>query len=82
MRQKLCPHPHYVHSFRIQTHHLQLAAGQPVYVSHPLHVSCVPGLPSKLSSTEELCTLLAVAIFTSTAQHAATNNGQVLNTHT
>uniref|UniRef100_A0A669BZT2 Arachidonate 12-lipoxygenase n=1 Tax=Oreochromis niloticus TaxID=8128 RepID=A0A669BZT2_ORENI len=49
----------------------------PVYVSHPLHVSCVPGLPSKLSSTEELCTLLAVAIFTSTAQHAATNNGQI-----
>ncbi|XP_014268461.3 arachidonate 12-lipoxygenase, 12S-type isoform X2 [Maylandia zebra] len=34
------------------------------------------GLPSKLSSREELCTLLAVAIFTSTAQHAATNNGQ------
>uniref|UniRef100_A0A669BG93 Arachidonate 12-lipoxygenase n=1 Tax=Oreochromis niloticus TaxID=8128 RepID=A0A669BG93_ORENI len=55
---------------------LVLSAGQPVYVSHPLHVSCVPGLPSKLSSTEELCTLLAVAIFTSTAQHAATNNGQ------
>lgn len=34
------------------------------------------GLPSKLCSKEELSTLLAVAIFTSTAQHAATNNGQ------
>ncbi|XP_013877183.1 arachidonate 12-lipoxygenase, 12S-type [Austrofundulus limnaeus] len=34
------------------------------------------GLPSKLSDREELSTLLAVAIFTSTAQHAATNNGQ------
>ncbi|XP_041820840.1 arachidonate 12-lipoxygenase, 12S-type [Chelmon rostratus] len=34
------------------------------------------GLPSKLSSREELSTLLSVAIFTSTAQHAATNNGQ------
>ncbi|XP_017282471.1 arachidonate 12-lipoxygenase, 12S-type [Kryptolebias marmoratus] len=34
------------------------------------------GLPSKLSGREELSTLLAVAIFTSTAQHAATNNGQ------
>ncbi|XP_037537662.1 arachidonate 12-lipoxygenase, 12S-type [Nematolebias whitei] len=33
-------------------------------------------LPSKLSGREELSTLLAVAIFTSTAQHAATNNGQ------
>ncbi|XP_074554950.1 arachidonate 12-lipoxygenase, 12S-type [Halichoeres trimaculatus] len=34
------------------------------------------GLSSKLSSREELCTLLSVIIFTSTAQHAATNNGQ------
>ncbi|XP_041840773.1 arachidonate 12-lipoxygenase, 12S-type [Melanotaenia boesemani] len=34
------------------------------------------GLASKLSSREEMCTLLAVTIFTSTAQHAATNNGQ------
>ncbi|XP_071334225.1 arachidonate 12-lipoxygenase, 12S-type [Trachinotus anak] len=34
------------------------------------------GLSSKLSSREELSTLLAVALFTSTAQHAATNNGQ------
>uniref|UniRef100_A0A665V8V1 Arachidonate 12-lipoxygenase n=1 Tax=Echeneis naucrates TaxID=173247 RepID=A0A665V8V1_ECHNA len=34
------------------------------------------GLPSKISSREELSTLLAVAIFTSTVQHAATNNGQ------
>uniref|UniRef100_A0A3P8SU73 Arachidonate 12-lipoxygenase n=1 Tax=Amphiprion percula TaxID=161767 RepID=A0A3P8SU73_AMPPE len=34
------------------------------------------GLSSKLSSREELSTLLAVAIFTSTVQHAATNNGQ------
>lgn len=38
------------------------------------------GLPSKLSTREELSTLLSVSIFTSTAQHAATNNGQVLNT--
>ncbi|XP_034425011.1 arachidonate 12-lipoxygenase, 12S-type isoform X2 [Hippoglossus hippoglossus] len=34
------------------------------------------GLPNKLSTREELSTLLAVAIFTSTVQHAATNNGQ------
>ncbi|KAF3697442.1 Arachidonate 5-lipoxygenase [Channa argus] len=34
------------------------------------------GLRSKLSTKEELSTLLAVVIFTSTAQHAATNNGQ------
>ncbi|KAM7365937.1 hypothetical protein PAMP_015414 [Pampus punctatissimus] len=34
------------------------------------------GLPSELSTTEELCTLLAVTIFTSSTQHAATNNGQ------
>ncbi|XP_008286590.1 arachidonate 12-lipoxygenase, 12S-type [Stegastes partitus] len=34
------------------------------------------GLASKLRSREELSTLLAVAIFTSTVQHAATNNGQ------
>ncbi|XP_015259130.1 PREDICTED: arachidonate 5-lipoxygenase-like [Cyprinodon variegatus] len=34
------------------------------------------GLSNTLSSKEELSTLLAVAIFTSTAQHAATNNGQ------
>uniref|UniRef100_A0A7N8XJ50 Arachidonate 12-lipoxygenase n=1 Tax=Mastacembelus armatus TaxID=205130 RepID=A0A7N8XJ50_9TELE len=33
-------------------------------------------LANKLSTREELSTLLAVAIFTSTAQHAATNNGQ------
>uniref|UniRef100_A0A3Q3KIC9 Arachidonate 12-lipoxygenase n=1 Tax=Mastacembelus armatus TaxID=205130 RepID=A0A3Q3KIC9_9TELE len=35
------------------------------------------GLANKLSTREELSTLLAVAIFTSTAQHAATNNGQI-----
>ncbi|XP_070849649.1 arachidonate 12-lipoxygenase, 12S-type isoform X1 [Chaetodon trifascialis] len=34
------------------------------------------GLPSKLCTREELSTLLSVAIFTSSAQHAATNNGQ------
>lgn len=34
------------------------------------------GLSSELSSREELCTLLAVVIFTSSVQHAATNNGQ------
>uniref|UniRef100_A0A8C3A3M9 Arachidonate 12-lipoxygenase n=1 Tax=Cyclopterus lumpus TaxID=8103 RepID=A0A8C3A3M9_CYCLU len=34
------------------------------------------GLPSKLGTREELSTLLSVAIFSSTAQHAATNNGQ------
>ncbi|KAM6959813.1 arachidonate 12-lipoxygenase, 12S-type isoform 2-T2 [Tautogolabrus adspersus] len=34
------------------------------------------GLSSKLSSREELYTLLSVVIFISTAQHAATNNGQ------
>ncbi|TWW63681.1 Arachidonate 12-lipoxygenase, 12S-type [Takifugu flavidus] len=34
------------------------------------------GLPSKLCSREELCTLLSVAIFTASVQHAATNNGQ------
>ena len=42
----------------------------------------ISGLSSKLSTREELNTLLAIAIFTSTAQHAATNNGQVRNTHT
>lgn len=41
-----------------------------------------PGLASKLSTREEVSTLLTVAIFTSTAQHAATNNGQVPNTRT
>lgn len=34
------------------------------------------GLPSKLNTREELSTLLSVAIFSSTSQHAATNNGQ------
>uniref|UniRef100_A0A665V8K3 Arachidonate 12-lipoxygenase n=1 Tax=Echeneis naucrates TaxID=173247 RepID=A0A665V8K3_ECHNA len=34
------------------------------------------GFADKISSREELSTLLAVAIFTSTVQHAATNNGQ------
>nr|XP_020450660.1 arachidonate 5-lipoxygenase-like [Monopterus albus]XP_020450661.1 arachidonate 5-lipoxygenase-like [Monopterus albus] len=34
------------------------------------------GLSNTLSTREELSTLLAVVIFTSTAQHAATNNGQ------
>lgn len=34
------------------------------------------GLSSKLSTREELSTLLTVSIFTSTVQHAATNNGQ------
>uniref|UniRef100_A0A8D0A4P3 Arachidonate 12-lipoxygenase n=1 Tax=Sander lucioperca TaxID=283035 RepID=A0A8D0A4P3_SANLU len=35
------------------------------------------GLSSTLSTREELSTLLSVSIFTSTAQHAATNNGQI-----
>ncbi|XP_018588735.2 arachidonate 12-lipoxygenase, 12S-type [Scleropages formosus] len=34
------------------------------------------GLSSELKTREELNTLLSVVIFTSTAQHAATNNGQ------
>ncbi|KAL4631399.1 arachidonate 15-lipoxygenase [Arapaima gigas] len=34
------------------------------------------GLSSELKTREELNTLLSVLIFTSTAQHAATNNGQ------
>ncbi|NP_955912.1 arachidonate 12-lipoxygenase, 12S-type [Danio rerio] len=34
------------------------------------------GLASDMKTKEELITLLSVAIFTSTAQHAATNNGQ------
>uniref|UniRef100_A0A673BBI8 Arachidonate 5-lipoxygenase-like n=1 Tax=Sphaeramia orbicularis TaxID=375764 RepID=A0A673BBI8_9TELE len=34
------------------------------------------GLPSVLSTREALSTLLSVAIFSATAQHAATNNGQ------
>ncbi|XP_020792123.1 arachidonate 12-lipoxygenase, 12S-type isoform X2 [Boleophthalmus pectinirostris] len=34
------------------------------------------GLPSSLKGREELTKLLAVIIFTCTAQHAATNNGQ------
>ncbi|XP_067299200.1 arachidonate 12-lipoxygenase, 12S-type [Pseudorasbora parva] len=34
------------------------------------------GLASELKTKEELITLLTVVIFTSTAQHAATNNGQ------
>ncbi|CAK6976498.1 arachidonate 12-lipoxygenase%2C 12S-type [Scomber scombrus] len=34
------------------------------------------GMPSQLSTREELITLLAVIILTGTAQHAATNNGQ------
>lgn len=34
------------------------------------------GLSSELKTKEELITLLSVVIFTSTAQHAATNNGQ------
>ncbi|XP_034712636.1 arachidonate 12-lipoxygenase, 12S-type [Etheostoma cragini] len=34
------------------------------------------GLSSTLSTREELSTLLSVSIFISTAQHAATNNGQ------
>ncbi|TNM93456.1 hypothetical protein fugu_001632 [Takifugu bimaculatus] len=38
--------------------------------------SPIAGLPSKLCSREELCTLLSVAIFTASVQHAATNNGQ------
>jgi len=40
----------------------------------------MPGLASELKTKEELITLLSVVIFTSTAQHAATNNGQVTNT--
>uniref|UniRef100_A0A671MUI1 Proline-, glutamic acid- and leucine-rich protein 1-like n=1 Tax=Sinocyclocheilus anshuiensis TaxID=1608454 RepID=A0A671MUI1_9TELE len=36
----------------------------------------VEGLASELKTKEELITLLSVVIFTSTAQHAATNNGQ------
>ncbi|XP_055056817.1 arachidonate 12-lipoxygenase, 12S-type isoform X1 [Misgurnus anguillicaudatus] len=34
------------------------------------------GLASELKTKEELITLISVVIFTSTAQHAATNNGQ------
>ncbi|XP_063043538.1 arachidonate 12-lipoxygenase, 12S-type [Engraulis encrasicolus] len=34
------------------------------------------GLPGELKSKQELITLLSVVVFTSTAQHAATNNGQ------
>ncbi|XP_017327611.1 polyunsaturated fatty acid 5-lipoxygenase isoform X2 [Ictalurus punctatus] len=34
------------------------------------------GLPNKLKNKQELITLLSVVIFTSTAQHAAINNGQ------
>ncbi|XP_075896547.1 arachidonate 12-lipoxygenase, 12S-type isoform X2 [Nelusetta ayraudi] len=34
------------------------------------------GLPQDLSTKEELCTVLSVAIFIGTVQHAATNNGQ------
>ncbi|KAJ8282019.1 hypothetical protein COCON_G00045380 [Conger conger] len=34
------------------------------------------GLPSELTSKEELITLLSVVIFTASIQHAATNNGQ------
>ncbi|XP_062305035.1 arachidonate 12-lipoxygenase, 12S-type isoform X1 [Osmerus eperlanus] len=34
------------------------------------------GLPGVLQTREELVTLLSVVIFTSTTQHAATNNGQ------
>ncbi|XP_053199449.1 arachidonate 12-lipoxygenase, 12S-type [Scomber japonicus] len=34
------------------------------------------GMPSQLSTREELITLLAVIILTATTQHAATNNGQ------
>lgn len=34
------------------------------------------GLANDMKTKEELITLLSVAIFTSTAQHAATNNGQ------
>ncbi|KAI1898874.1 hypothetical protein AGOR_G00076900 [Albula goreensis] len=34
------------------------------------------GLKSELNNRKELITLLSVVIFTSTAQHAATNNGQ------
>ncbi len=45
-----------------------------------IDVSCMPGLASELKTKEELITLLSVVIFTSTAQHAATNNGQVTNT--
>lgn len=40
------------------------------------------GLSNELKNKAELVTLLSVAIFTSTAQHAATNNGQVLHKHT
>uniref|UniRef100_A0A672QIN1 Arachidonate 5-lipoxygenase-like n=1 Tax=Sinocyclocheilus grahami TaxID=75366 RepID=A0A672QIN1_SINGR len=36
----------------------------------------VPHFASELKTKEELITLLSVVIFTSTAQHAATNNGQ------
>ncbi|XP_026791831.3 polyunsaturated fatty acid lipoxygenase ALOX12 [Pangasianodon hypophthalmus] len=34
------------------------------------------GLPNELKNKQELITLLSVVIFTSTAQHAAVNNGQ------
>uniref|UniRef100_A0AAR2L3G5 Arachidonate 12-lipoxygenase n=1 Tax=Pygocentrus nattereri TaxID=42514 RepID=A0AAR2L3G5_PYGNA len=38
--------------------------------------SCLIGLANELKTKEELITLLSVVIFTTTAQHAATNNGQ------
>lgn len=38
---------------------------------------CVTGLSNELKKKDELITLLSVTIFTATAQHAATNNGQV-----
>lgn len=52
------------------------------FLIHHLVMNVCPGLPKDLSTKEELCTLLSVAIFTGTVQHAATNNGQVLKTHT
>ncbi|XP_052458881.1 polyunsaturated fatty acid lipoxygenase ALOX12-like [Carassius gibelio] len=41
-----------------------------------IDVSCISGLASELKTKEELITLLSMVIFTSTSQHAATNNGQ------
>lgn len=52
------------------------------FLLHQLVMNVCPGLPKDLRTKEELCTLLSVAIFTGTVQHAATNNGQVRETHT
>uniref|UniRef100_A0A6Q2WSW1 Arachidonate 12-lipoxygenase n=1 Tax=Esox lucius TaxID=8010 RepID=A0A6Q2WSW1_ESOLU len=57
----------------------QLVSPDGIFKRLMVTVSCFPflsGLSNKLKTREELITLLSVVIFTSTAQHAATNNGQ------